>query len=321
MDLDLLFNNYATSQNKTYADSSMRNYKSHIKKLNNDSLPSDLFFLKKNKVSIMKKLKLMKLNTRKSYLITISTALKALGTEPLLLKYYDKQLLKDNNQYKKEKEQHYLNENEAKNWSNLKQLKKDVLSHYKKELTSMGVLKDPIKESLTKDEILILQKYLVSALYLLTPALRSDYIMDIIYNLNDNNKKDNFLYVRSDKTKYFILNNFKTQKSIGSQKIKVPSSINKILNIWIKYNKERLQFNNSLLLNSEHKSLTSNGLVKLVPNVFLPSGKHITISLLRKIWISEKVDGSKAENNKQLAKSMLHSSDTQYNTYYKIVVD
>ena len=142
--------------------------------------------------------------------------------------------------------------------------------------------------------------------------------MKIIYNEEQNDNKQNYLLI--DKKKYyFIFNDFKTVKSVKQHTVEVPKEIKKILKIWIKFNKERLKHDNSLLINSDMKPLNTNGLVKLVPIVFKSSGKHITVSLLRKIWISENVDGKNGEKNKVLAKAMHHSTNTQYNTYFKVI--
>tara|TARA_R110001592_G_scaffold26206_2_gene98362 strand:+ start:67 stop:1038 length:972 start_codon:yes stop_codon:yes gene_type:complete len=319
MNISEIISDWANTLNKTYADSSLKAFATHMRKLNNNKTPETLDFLD-DKTNIMEQLNQMKLNTRKTYLISISTVLKAIGGKVALLKKYDEELNKDNKKYNTEKSTHFLTETEEKNWTTLDTLKKTVLNKYRLKLILKGIIgkSEEPKNILLNTDLYLLQKYLIAALYLLQPSVRADYIMKIIYNEDQNDNKQNYLLI-DKKQYYFIFNDFKTVKSVGKQKTEVPKEIKKILKIWIKFNKERLKHDNSLLINSDMNPLNNNGLVKLIPIVFKNSEKHITISLLRKIWISETIDGKNGEKNCVLAKAMHHSTNTQYNTYFKVV--
>ena len=319
MNISEIVSEWITKQGRSYADSSLKAFATHMRKLNDNKTPENIDFLD-DKPNIMKQLNKMVLNTRKTYLISIATVLKAVGDKLELLKEYNKHLKEDNKTYDEEKATHIMTEKERQNWTNLATLNKTVLNKYRLKLILKGIIgkSEEPRDILLNTELYLLQKYLIAALYLLQPARRADYIMKIIYNKDQNDTKQNYLLI--DKKKYyFIFNDFKTVKSVKQHTVEVPKEIKKILKIWIKFNKERLKHDNSLLINSDMKPLNTNGLVKLVPIVFKSSGKHITVSLLRKIWISENVDGKNGEKNKVLAKAMHHSTNTQYNTYFKVI--
>ena len=63
--------------------------------------------------------------------------------------------------------------------------------------------------------------------------------------------------------------------------------------------------------------MSENTLSKYIVKVFDPSGKHITLNLLRHIFISENVDLEKIKKEKETAEKMMHSSDMQKD-YVKI---
>jgi len=63
--------------------------------------------------------------------------------------------------------------------------------------------------------------------------------------------------------------------------------------------------------------MSANGLGKLISKVFAPTGKNITINLLRSIYISENVDLDVVKKNAAIANAMMHSTDVQQKIYYK----
>ncbi len=208
-------------------------------------------------------------------------------------------------------------ESQDKNWSTIKELK-DILKNYKKQLEIQNVFK---KDDLNKKEMDLLQKYVVGNLYIgddANPPLRNVYAeMEIIkFNdykkLSDNIKnKNNYLVIKNKSNKSFSLGDYKTKDKYGLKIIPVGKNLNKILNFWIKHNKS-----NYLLLNSQNEPMTKNGLSKYLVKVFEPSGKNISSSLLRSIYISEAFP---PQNNKkqELADKMNHSVEVQGAVYAK----
>jgi len=87
--------------------------------------------------------------------------------------------------------------------------------------------------------------------------------------------------------------------------VKLGSKLNSVMNIWLKYNDS-----DSVLLNSQMKPMSANGLVKMVPKVFESTGKNITINLIRHIFISEEFPNQTDEKS-QVADKMMHSVEMQ----------
>ena len=59
------------------------------------------------------------------------------------------------------------------------------------------------------------------------------------------------------------------------------------------------------------KGISSNTLTKMIPLIFKNTKKHITINLLRHIYISEKFPPELEEEKQEIASLMGHSVDMQ----------
>jgi len=273
----------------------------------------------KNSDGVMEALSNKKASTIRNYLAAIVVYLSIDEKNSELVATYRELMDK----YQKENNETISNNKKTQgqqaNWSSLSDLRK-ILSNYKKELDRTGALK---KDELTKKEFDTLQKWVVGNLYIgdeSNPPLRNDYIMDIISKkdydkLSESQlKKQNYLVVTNKSNKKFSLGEFKTSEKFGIKEIPVGMKLNKVLNIWLKYNNSK-----HLILNSKGDAISPNSLTKLLNKVFESSGKSISSSLLRSIYISEKfppVDDM-AEEKEELANQMLHSVGVQQNIYAK----
>tara|TARA_Y100001972_G_scaffold129105_1_gene194204 strand:+ start:783 stop:1742 length:960 start_codon:yes stop_codon:yes gene_type:complete len=199
---------------------------------------------------------------------------------------------------------------QEKNWSTLEELRQ-VLKNYKKELDMNGSLK---KDELSKKEFDLLQKWVVGNLYIgddANPPLRNDYIMEVVSfndykDLSDSEKKrQNYLVIKNRSNKFFSLGEYKTSDKFGIKLIKVGKTLNKVLNVWLKYNKS-----GHLLLNSKGEPISPNSLTKLLVKTFSPTGKNISSSMLRHIFITEKFPPNTTEKQ-EVADKMLHSKEMQ----------
>ena len=63
--------------------------------------------------------------------------------------------------------------------------------------------------------------------------------------------------------------------------------------------------------------MSTNGLGKYIHNIFRPSGKAITVNLLRNIYVSENIDLEAVKKANQLAEDMNHTVGTQQSVYLK----
>ena len=79
------------------------------------------------------------------------------------------------------------------------------------------------------------------------------------------------------------------------------------MNVWLRINKS-----GHLILNSQRKPITSNGLTKYLNKVFEPTGKsNISSTMLRHIFITEKIGGPALKEKQELADKMGHSVEQQ----------
>ena len=313
------FLKYKIEKARNIKANSLKAYLIAIKKLNEymtDDEYKNLDFLKDEDKVIEYLDTTFALTTQKNYLASIIVALTAFG------KKYDDEVIgyrnrldELNEKYNSEISKNEKNEKQDKNWMSLKQLR-HVLNQYKSDLTERGSFK---KEVLSKKEMNILQMWVVGNLYLNddNPPTRLDYgNMRIIKNeeyekLKEEELKDNYLVIKSRNSKFFSFGNYKTDKTYSTQKIPLGKKLNSIINIWLKYNK-----NGSLLNDSKGNSMSSNQLGKYITKVFKPSGKNISVNLLRHIFISEKFPAEKEDEKEDVASKMLHSKATQ-GTYSK----
>ncbi len=311
--MDVLKDKIKSSRN--IKDKSLNAYLISLRKLHekinpDKEFPSTLSWLK-NKDKVMEHLVDMKLTTRKNYIAAIIVAL---STDK---EKYEKELKEYRDvldgvakEYKDGVEEQRKSEKESANWVSLDKLRK-VMRKYKAEIMEKGLLK---KDELNKKEMDLLQKWVVSSLYILddNPPLRNDYTMKVIgksdYDkLSDKEKNDNnYLVVKSRNNKFFSLGEYKTDKKYGLKKIDVGSKLNSVLNIWLKYNKSGY-----LLLNSKGDPMNANSLTKYLNKVFEPTGKKISSTMIRHIFISEKIGGPTLKEKQEIADKMGHSVNTQ----------
>lgn len=265
---------------------------------------------------VMNILKDKKASTIRNYLASIVVYLSLDEKNSELVKTYRELMDK----YQKENNEGLANnqksESQKKNWSSLKELQ-DIVKSYKKELDRTGALK---KDKLSKKDFDTLQKYVVGSLYIgdpENPPLRNDYIMNIIFKsqydelTEEEKKRMNYLVIVNRSNKFFSLGEYKTSDKFGIKEIKVGKILNRILNIWLKYNESPY-----LILNSKGEKITPNSLTKLLTKIFEPTGKNISSSMLRHIFITEKFP-PQTEEKIELADKMLHSKEVQGSVYAK----
>jgi site-specific recombinase XerD len=266
---------------------------------------------------VMNILKDKKASTIRNYLASIVVYLSLNEKNSELVKTYRELMDKYQKENNEGLENNQKSESQKKNWSSLKELQ-DIVKSYKKELDRTGALK---KDKLSKKDFDTLQKYVVGSLYIgdpENPPLRNDYIMNIIFKsqydelTEEEKKRLNYLVIVNRSNKFFSLGEYKTSDKFGIKEIKVGKILNRILNIWLKYNESPY-----LILNSKGEKITPNSLTKLLTKIFEPTGKNISSSMLRHIFITEKFP-PQTEEKIELANSMLHSVGVQGSVYAKV---
>lgn len=268
--------------------------------------PNDIINLLKNK----------KVSTIRNFLASIVVYLSSDKKNDDLVKKYRELMDKYQKQNNEEISNNKKTQSQTDNWVSLEKLQ-EVVKNYKKKIDIEKILK---KDELNKNEFDLLQRWVVGNLYIgdeQNPPIRNSYsqmqiISDKDFNrLSKNDKTKNYLVVKSKNNKFFSLGDYKTSDKYGTKEIIVGKKLNKVLNHWLKYNKSK-----NLLLNSKNEQMTPNSLTKYLQKVFESTGKNISSSIIRSIYISHHFPPQTKERN-EMAEKMLHSTAVQSNVYAK----
>lgn len=297
-----LYNQLKTKlKEKDLSDGSINLYLRNLKKLNDNQEFKTLKFLSKPE-EVINKIKDLKDNTQRQYLISIVSCLKVLDKQPLYKKYY--KLMLNIHDKIKEKPTEEMTETQKKNWLNWD----DVLKIY-------GEMKDKLKLNKTK---ITEQQYnnllhftILSLFVLIQPRRNLDYMkMMITFNENTEDKKFNYLDV---KKKQFIFNVYKTAKEEtkknGSLIVDIPEDLMKVLETYIKFHPLKKKNENIPFLvyyNGEPLNKV-NTITRILNKIF---GKKIGASMLRHSFLSYKYGDLLKEQEKD-AKAMSHNIMTQ----------
>ena len=267
---------------------------------------------------VLKALNKYKDSTIKNYLVAVIIAFKLSDKYDKEIEEYNKHIselqTKVNDYYDENKK----SESQKQNWVDYSEILK-VLNELKSDVNNKKLLE---KEELSTSELDLLQQYLVISLYSGArgiPPLRNDYSnMEIIAeeDIKDHDK-GNFFVLRKKGNPYFLINEFKTSKKFGTEKIDISNKILKaLIKNWLKYNNTKY-----FLINPTTKTaMTPNGISKYISKIFKKRrDKTISSSLLRSIYITHKYkENLTTKEKKDLAEEMLHSKNMSENVYHKI---
>jgi hypothetical protein len=285
-----LFNNISASSKKLYTH--------NLKKLNQDQEIKNLNFLK-NKENILEQLESKKPNTKRTYLISIVSAVKNSENKQIkkLYEYYypmleqlNKELL--DNTKKTDKE--------IDNWISEEELK-EVIENCDaiiEEIKTKRKIDDKQYDKLL--DCLILSLYTKIA-----PRRSLDYI-EMVVSKPEENQTTNYYYQGK-----FYFNRFKTQKTYQQQIIDVPPSLDQILKLYLKFKKGE---SNKLLINVKGVGLkTSTDMTNRLNKIF---GSKVSSSMLRKQFLTNKY-GSIINDLEKDTENMGTSVGTALNNYIK----
>lgn len=302
--------NLIRKQRPNIKDNSLNGYLISLKKLNNNKEIKNLNFLK-DRENILTIISDLAITTQKNRLTAILVALGVKDKDDEFHKIkekYAEDLYELTKKYT-ESIRGKKTEKETENWTTMKELSK-VSKIYKKEIKDLD-LSNREKPLSVKQKIL-LQNYIISLLYTKLSPMRLDYNVIVVEDEKDIDTEDNYLINKSKNKKYFIIQDYKTSKLIGTKKIELDSEIVSAINLWMQYNNTGFLF-----INNRNTRQSSNGLGKMVTNAFKITGLNITLNLIRKIYISENVDKEAVEKSEKLANEMGHSVKTQVGVYHK----
>jgi len=255
----------------------LRNINSLHKRITGQDELKDLKFLD-NFEEVIDSLDKYKVPTQRNYISSIITSLQTTDNDilPLYVEYY-KEL---SGEYQKKIETQEKSEKQKENWTTIAELKK-VKNMYKKQTMEIIKLDKP-----TKKQIDTIQRYLVCMLYIGSknnPPLRLDFAPMLVRTIEDYNKeeKKNILVIKG-KSFFFHIADYKTVGKYGTKIIPVSLPLYKVIKIYLKYNKTGF-----LLINTENTPMNANGLSKYLTKIFEPTGKKISATIIRHIFLSE----------------------------------
>lgn len=263
----------------------------------------------KDFTKVKNELKNISLSTQKTYLASIIVVMDALDADETLLNKY-KVLLQDTKSvYNEDLKGREKTAKETGQWVNIKDLEK-VLKKLGKEVRDRNIGK---KETLTRSDMKLLQKLVVASLYLLDNDPRRNVYatMDIVKSTDDIEKDKNYLVVKGRNKKWFMIQDQKSKKFKVPQKIPVNTKLNKILNLWLKYNTSK-----HLILNSKGNKMNTNQLTKYLNTIFSGTGKKISTTMIRKIFLSNEF-GATLTRMEKTAENMGHTTKTAQKNYIK----
>ena len=266
---------------------SIRTYVSNIKKIAGEKEISNIDFLN-NPKEVFSKLEGMKLTMKRNILSSILVLLSAVDSENRLYKKYADKLLELTMLYKRQMDKNEKTETQELNWIEHSQL--------------INIAKKMLKKNPGS------QDSLIAALYSYQPPTRLDfYDMQIVGPKDEIDNTKNYLVIQSQRTKRFIFNDYKSANKYNTIEIKVNKQLNTVINKFLKMNPDRKY----LLQNKAGLPLTRNNLGKKLPVIFKDTGKHVTLNIIRHVYISENINIEQTKKNKELAKTMMHGSNLQ----------
>jgi len=251
--------------------------------------------------------------TLRNYLNSIIVSLQVTEYPDELIKEYQSIRDEFNDKYIKENSTGVISAKQEQNFASMDEIN-NVIKEMKEEIDS----KKLFRKDITPKEKALVQMYIMINILTQYPFRNDLAGMKFIKKKDFNNlsmedkKKNNYL-LQDKNDFYFILNEYKTQAKYGEKKIKVEK--NNLPSLLRKY--IPLLDNEFLFTSSTGKPFSRNALTQILSKTFEKYlGKKISTTLLRKIYMSSKYQGTKEEMEKD-AEIMGHSKDVGQLVYTK----
>lgn len=190
--------------------------------------------------------------------------------------------------------------------------------HLEKSIRLSQVYK---QKSVGARDLRAINQYVALSCYVLTPPVRLDWGTVSFHNktgfLNIKKKTGNYLVVsRSSVIIYW--NSYKTFKHHGPLSTVLPKDLSRILRRHVKFMKTVFPDNERLFLNSRFEPLTRQNLGKLLETLFNNYfKKKISVSTLRRIYLTSKYSHKVIAEARKDAKLMHHTVAEAQNSYIK----
>lgn len=279
---------------------------------------SDLKWL--GDASILDKLKKIEgLNIRRNLGNAATVGLDILEKKTLRAKYdvWMKKLREEADKHSKKQQLSKKQQKNMMQWDDVVKLKKNLARNVRlKQLYR--------KDKLNAKEFTELQRNLVLHLYVDMNPIRLDFanvqmiLEDSFKKINKRNVTRNFLVMARGSWKFYFYQ-FKSSKYHDLPIVlPVPRGIVILLKKHLRVMKRRFQAPYWLLWNSKGERMTRNSLSKFLTKTFVDnSGKKVSASMLRTIFLSHKYRHTDILEQESTAKSMMHKRTTQQKHYVK----
>ena len=218
------FNLYPTKPNLT--ESSKKLYNGNLKKLNNKNVITNIKFLLDTDDIDNKLAEIKTDNTRRTYLISIVSALKGRETkkEQTVYKYYYDMMMGLNKELKNNTSK---TEKQINNWIS----QEDVLAIFDNNKSILNVINN--KKKINEEEFNKLLDLVVLSLYVLQPPRRIiDYLDMLIVKQKHTDNQHNYLQRFDNK---FVFNNYKTAGFYKQITDEIPDDLMTILDVYFKF--------------------------------------------------------------------------------------
>jgi len=293
---------------KKLAESSVKLYLRNLEKLNDDAPLKNLNFLKEID-KITGKLTKYKENTKRGYLISITSVLSLDKSSKPKQKLYDdyfKLMMEKNKELKAVESSNEKTDTQEKNWIT----QDEVKTHWNALKEKVDTFKS---KELTETQYNILLQFVVLSLYVLLPPRRNEYQHTQIVKSASETSPTDTNYLDLDHNR-FLFNKYKTSKKEGQTSIEIPEELKAVLNTYIKFHplikgKITKKFQAvPFLVYYDGKPLDQvNSITRVLNKVF---GKKVGSSMLRHIYLTAKY-GDTLEEMKEDSKEMGHSVSQQ----------
>jgi integrase len=212
---------------------------------------------------------------------------------------YRNQMNEDVDKYNVEISKQEMTDNQRENWIESKEIN-DLLNKFENESKLIYKKKDK-----TIAELRIMQNYIILCLLggkYIGPRRSLDYVNFKTKNINKST--DNYLEKNE-----MIFNSYKTVKSYGTQKVKIPAKLKNVLLKWIAINPT-----DYLLFDSNLNKMSSVKLNQTLNKLF--GGRKISVNALRKSYLTEKYS-EMSRKTKELEEDMtMMGSSTNVSQHY-----
>lgn len=301
---------------------SARTYASTIVRLANlftNGYTDDLKFLKED--SLFEKLKRhnASLHTKRNLTNAVLIALK-LEPNPKMSDKYRKYLLTLNKQVDEQAKSGVLTDKQkAKfvDWSEIIKLRKLLA----KQLRLSQAMK---RKKISGKDMKMVNEHLALCCLTMTPPTRLDWATVRFYNTKSFGKLDseaktseNMVIIRRSSVT-IVWNQYKTASKHGTVSHELPKDLSRIIKRHVKFLTEHFPKNNRLFLNAKFEGMSRTSFQKLLETLFFRYfRKRLSVSAIRRIYLSSKYSHKMVREAQEDARKMMHSVSTQQTHYIK----